>query len=1171
MNPATKKRSCRALHGLDFEVTRQRLPYDRVSTFGLRPNLHCKVHVSKMKLQIFAASLGCLLATAPMPAAAADSYESLVARDQPLVWWRFESGSIQPSPLGKIKRLQIKRRSIATKVKGPTPKAYPLFSTTNQAIQVRSSGRITVTDPGTASGLDFTNGDAITMEAWVRPNRLNNDQQVYIIGKGRTNRAGFKRENQNYALRLRGMNGTARVSFLFRRAPNRNRNDYHRWNSSLGFELDGLWHHVAVTYEFGKPKSIRGYVDGKQVAGSWDIGGPTTAAPVVDNDELWIGSSLGGAASCTFPGLIDEVALYRQALTADRMKARYRAVIPPVKTLQLSEIPTERFLFQIFEGVRDRSWAAIRREPTKQFKLPALAIFAVPRKYNPRGIITDRSNPLRLQADTRLKVRPGRYDFVIRAKNATRLFIDGKMVGSTKFMSANASGHESVPQLAKIDDRIVSLPAAHTETRFSLDLDGRMHHVKLEAFVGGARLRLEMGELVVAFARSGEPFRLLAPMQSQRQLATDQSWRRVLQLGSQQMAAINGKTRRKKASLERKHWHHRRRLARGYIAGLPVLKLPAENGQPARNMIDRWIHHGLAAKGIKPAPLTKDDAFLRRVYLDTVGVIPTLAEIEAFGKAKPATRRQDWIVKLVRDPRWADHWVSYWQDVLAENPGILKPKLNNTGPFRWWIYESLLDNKPLDRFVTELLSMEGSRYGGGTAGFAMATQNDAPMAAKAHIVAQAFLGINLKCARCHDAPYVPYRQKQLFQLAAMLNNGSLILPKTSVVPVAAAKSSSRITRSLSPGVKISPRWPFEQLVKAKQVAPLLKSIQDNAPRQRLAAIVTAPQNRRFAQVMVNRIWLKLMGRGLVESVDQWHEAKVVHPQLLDNLARELVYSGYDLKHLVRLILNSNTYQRQVEANEGLNAEVRQALFATPTRRRMTAEQVADSLFLSAEKRFDAESLTLDPEGRRRSSTFLNLGVPRRAWEFTSLSNERDRPALALPAAQTILDLLVAFGWQSSRPSPIAERDHRPTILQPLSLANGVAAQRVTRASDDSAFTKAALQAGSARDLVDELFMRILSRPAEDGEAKPFVELLKNGFKKRRRPNQPAYYKPFRGRRNAVSWSNHLHQQATKIKLALERLVRAGDPPTKRLENDWRQRLEDIIWALINSPEFVFVP
>ena len=137
--------------------------------------------------------------------------------------------------------------------------------------------------------------------------------------------------------------------------------------------------------------------------------------------------------------------------------------------------------------------------------------------------------------------------------------------------------------------------------------------------------------------------------------------------------------------------------------------------------------------------LADDLAFLRRVTLDTVGVVPSEAEIADF-KAQPAAKRRSQAIdRLLADPRWADGWMGYWLDVLAENPNLINPTLNNTGPFRWWIYESLLDNKPLYLFVTELIRMEGSERFGGPAGFGTASQNDVPAAAKGVILSSALI------------------------------------------------------------------------------------------------------------------------------------------------------------------------------------------------------------------------------------------------------------------------------------------------------------------------------------------------------------------------------------------------------------------------------------------------
>ncbi|MCA9202647.1 MAG: DUF1549 domain-containing protein, partial [Planctomycetales bacterium] len=168
------------------------------------------------------------------------------------------------------------------------------------------------------------------------------------------------------------------------------------------------------------------------------------------------------------------------------------------------------------------------------------------------------------------------------------------------------------------------------------------------------------------------------------------------------------------------------------------------------------------------APAVVDDAaFLRRAYLDTVGVPPTAAEAREFLEDASADKRRRLIERLLDDSRWADHWTSYWQDVLAENPTMINASLNTSGPFRWFLYDSLRDNKPLDRMVTELILQRGSPHEGGSSGFGLAGNNDAPMAAKGQIIASAFLGIELQCARCHDSPYHSTKQRDLYALAAM--------------------------------------------------------------------------------------------------------------------------------------------------------------------------------------------------------------------------------------------------------------------------------------------------------------------------------------------------------------------------------------------------------------------
>ena len=145
-------------------------------------------------------------------------------------------------------------------------------------------------------------------------------------------------------------------------------------------------------------------------------------------------------------------------------------------------------------------------------------------------------------------------------------------------------------------------------------------------------------------------------------------------------------------------------------------------------------------------------------------------------------------------------------------------------------------------------------------------------------------------------------------------------------------------------------------------------------RERLSLLVTSPRNGRFARVIVNRLWHRLLGTGIVDPVDDWVDNKPSHPELLDYLALELMANGYDLKHVARLILNSQTYQRSVDPDVASQPNAL-ALFATPVRRRMSAEQLVDSLFQVAGKGFGCEELNLDINGRRTLTNSLNLAFP----------------------------------------------------------------------------------------------------------------------------------------------------------------------------------------------------
>ena len=1134
---------------------------------------------------LIVAAVSAHAATATKPS----RYADLILADKPVAYWRLNDASgstalnlapganasaLNGTVEGKVQLGQ--RAQLATE--------FPEFEPDSTAAGFSGKGEfIRVKDPGAKSPLDFGQGDSLTLEAWVFAHSIKDGQQVYVVGKGRTGNKGFASDNQNYALRLRGDDSAACVSFLFRdaegavagakKSKEQSEKHWHRWTSTDGFAPGSGWHHVAVTYTFGKSASIKGYIDGMEVKGTWDMGGKSDAPPVVDDDELWIGSSMGAQAGSSFNGLINEVAIHRRALSASSLKDRFNHV-PPAPKFDLAKLPKDRVQVEVIEGISATpNWNFAPGAPAEVYTESAFGFVNTPTKYSARGVRVDRSNPFLLRATAKVTLPAGEHRILLRSLQSARLFVDGKQLGQTKFIIPNGSGHGKVDEApgAEYPAGLRFPRTGHNEQWLTLKSKGGEHLFVLEGIIGGKGLKPEVGELTVSVARGNELFHLLAP--KERIPHTDAGWTAFTDSQLATLATVDTQRRKDFAAEEHKYWAQRHDLARKTVSAKSTLAVPSVSAAtPVHNAVDRFIGARLEAAKVQPAPLVDDLAFLRRLALDTVGLPPTPAQIEQFLKdgGRPQDRRTSAIDRFLAQPGWADNWVGYWQDVLAENPAILKPTLNNTGPFRWWIHESFADNKPMDRFATELIAMEGSVYHGGPAGFGIATQNDVPMADRAQIVSSAFLAMNLACARCHDAPYHDFKQKDLFSLAAMLKQGVQDVPKSSSIPANAnIKVGRRIQVTLHPGEKVEPNFPFAALLHGESSASLARDAKNS--REQLAAFVTSPENERFAQVIVNRVWKRYLGWGFIEPVDDWENKTASHPELLAWLAREFVVNGYDLKHLARLVFNSHTYQRVAGLHTPASDEPADRLFASPARRRLQAEQLVDSMFAVVGKRLDAELLTLDNDSRRSAKDFLTLGVPRRAWEFTGLSNDRDRPALSLPRTQAITDVLLMFGWRETRQGPLSVRDHSPNVLQPAVLANGdMGNGRVTRLSDDCELVDVLTRAQPLPELIEAVTLRVLSRPPTSAERESFRNHLEAGYADRVVSAGKSVRKDY-DPSQLLSWSNHLNAKATEIKLAVEEKARLGDAATPRLKHDWRERMEDVLWAMVNSPEFVFVP
>lgn len=1214
----------------------------------------------------------------------------------PLIRWDF--GAEETTPLRS-------RGGVHRDVPGPRPPVYPDFEPGNTAVKLDGQGALlSFEDPGTLSPFDFTNGDTVSLEAWVQVDELHSGENVYVIGKGRTGSAGFASDNQNWALRIRETQGKAGVSFLFATTPStataKPDAHWHRWTSLQGFAPGKGWHHIAVTYQFGDPASLRGWIDGQPQSGVWDMGGATKDPPIVDNDAIWIGSSRGGAAGNSFRGSLDAIAIHRTRFEDAEMKARFKregpdiVAQPAVETMPvISEIPSGFVKLTVHEGMpahdrwlnTDETWPPeIVHCSTEAFLLDRL-----PLRFDSWGIREAWKAPVLVRMATDVALSPGRHRLMMRVRGLSRLWVNGQLIARSKPLTGSPSGEEPITPVA-----VAPIPGARIaehrqqEVFGEIDIqDNQLSRVVLETLVGGKAFRTDPGEICVARqSEDGKTFLLLSGANAMMPPVslTDRDVEQALARLEFALTALDDTTRRAASASQNTFWEKRHEWARNWAQShptpppaqsekhpidaflaakmdraqnesektsaaeaeqfhqtlLPLLRdncfrchgdkeqgglrlntrqsalqagkseIPAvlpgkpqeselirriraedpeERMPPGANglrpeqitLLEDWIKSGapwpsppISENLLTLTPVTDDSSFLRRVYLDTVGVPPTEQDLREFLKDSASDKRIRVIDQLLDDDRWADHWMSYWQDILAENPTLLNASLNTTGPFRWFLYDALRDDKPMDRLVTELILLKGSPHEGGSAGFGIAADNDAPFAAKGQIIASAFLGMNLQCARCHDSPYHSTRQRDLYALAAMLERKSVTVPKSSRVPSAFFEMKNRealIKVTLQPEEAVAPQWPFPELLgdwQPDQVEQLQQAPTDT--RERLAALVTWPANSRFAEVLVNRVWRRLIGAGIVEPPDDWEGHAASHPELLRWLANEFIAHNYDLKYLARLVLSSQVYQRiATGTNQTATPELR--FFAAPDRRRLSAEQIVDSLFAAAGQKMDVEEITFDPDGRRPASNRLTLGKPHRSWMFASLANERDRPSLSLPKARAITDILEAFGWSGSRQSPRTDRELSPHVLQPGVMANSVASVWLTRATENNGIADLAKNSTSPSALVESLFLRYFSRFPTASERQSLESVLSEGFSERVTVANPGTRASLPQNLPKVTWSNHLRAESTTIALELERQARLGPSPDPELRPEWRERYEDVIWSLVNLREFVWMP
>jgi hypothetical protein len=354
------------------------------------------------------------------------------------------------------------------------------------------------------------------------------------------------------------------------------------------------------------------------------------------------------------------------------------------------------------------------------------------------------------------------------------------------------------------------------------------------------------------------------------------------------------------------------------------------------NPVDRIVDAYFATSSQPRTAAISDATFLRRAHLDLVGLLPTQQELNEFLADRAPNKRAKMIGALLADDlRYTEHWLTFWNDLLRNDYGGTGFITGGRKQVSGWLYQSLIDNKPYHQMARELIAPPTPESRGYIDGIKWRGEVSAGQTIEiqfAQSVAQSFLGINMKCASCHDSFIDRWKLSEAYGLAAIYSSRPLDIHRCDKPTGETAQAS----------------WLFPELGQVDAKAPPAERL------SQLAGLLTHPENGRFTRTIVNRLWAQLMGRGIVHPLDAMQTAPW-NEDLLDYLAIHLQDNAYDLKSVLALIANSQAYQSEVESLSQ-DADVTGYVFAGPRAKRMTAEQFVDSMWQltdSAPTSFDA--------------------------------------------------------------------------------------------------------------------------------------------------------------------------------------------------------------------------
>jgi hypothetical protein len=499
---------------------------------------------------------------------------------------------------------------------------------------------------------------------------------------------------------------------------------------------------------------------------------------------------------------------------------------------------------------------------------------------------------------------------------------------------------------------------------------------------------------------------------------------------------------------------------------------------PRKNYIDGLAVAKWKSLKIEPAGGISDATFLRRAFLDAAGILPTAEEVEQFLADKSADKRAKLIDKLLERDEYVDYWAYKWSDLLLVSSRKLRPTA--TRAFYNWISDSVRENKPWDQFARDIFTSSGSTRQNGALNYYVLHKDPIELTEN---VTQAFLGQRLTCARCHNHPLEKWTQKQYFQMANLFSRVGVKNGDDASESIIYAKTSGDINH---------PR-----LLRPMQPTPLdgeAMALDSEADRRiHFSKWLTSPKNEMFARNIVNRVWGTVMGKGLADPID---DVRATNPasneELFAAVTKDFIEHGYDIKRLIRTIMNSATYQLSAEANATNKDDNR--FYSKYVIRRLPAEVLLDA-------------------------TSQVLGVPTSFAGFPSGTR-----ALQLPDTQVASQYLTVFGRPARNICDASERSSDPSIGQALHIINGDTLNK--KLSNPEGYVSLLLRLGlSDSRIIEHMTLSAFGRYPSESEKDQLTKALADSH-------------PAKG-------------------------------TAEQQKDARRQALEDMVWAMLTSKEFIF--